>query len=382
MRVRVAPGVPLFKYMKLPTLYARTQTGAIQQWSVYTEENKYQTVFGQVDGKLQTTNWTVCQGTNTGRSNERSPEQQAEFEAEALWKKKRDSGYFENISDIDISKFVEPMLAKNFEDYKDKISFPVYCQPKLDGIRCVVTKDGMHSRNGKEFNSCPHIQEQLKGFFSKHPKVVLDGELYNHDLKHDFNKITSLVKKTKPTQTDLYETENLVEYWVYDVVFGDSIFSKRSSFIKEELTNKSKNIKVVPTDTAVNQNELDQHYTSYLDQGYEGQMVRLNKLYENKRSKSLLKRKEFQDREYTILNVIEGEGNKTGMAGAMVFENELGISFNSNIKGDRDYLKEIWANKQSFIGKAATVKFFNLTPDNKLPRFPYVIKVREDFDVG
>ena len=382
MRVRVAPGVPLFKYMKLPILYARTQTGAIQQWSVYTEENKYQTVFGQIDGKLQTTNWTICQGTNMGRSNERSPEQQAEFEAEALWKKKKDSGYFENISDIDISKFVEPMLAKNFEDYKDKISFPVYCQPKLDGIRCVVTKDGMHSRNGKEFNSCPHIQEQIKDFFSKHPDVVLDGELYNHDLKHDFNKITSLVKKTKPTQTDLYETENLVEYWVYDVVFGDSIFSKRSSFIKEELTNKSKNIKVVPTDTAVNQNELDQHYTSYLDQGYEGQMVRLNKLYENKRSKSLLKRKEFQDREYTILNVIEGEGNKTGMAGAMVFENELGISFNSNIKGDRDYLKEIWANKQSCIGKAATVKFFNLTPDNKLPRFPYVIKVREDFDVG
>ena len=111
-------------------------------------------------------------------------------------------------------------------------------------------------------------------------------------------------------------------------------------------------------------------------------MVRLNKQYENKRSKSLLKRKEFQDREYTILNVIEGEGNKTGMAGAMVFKNELGISFNSNIKGDRDYLKEIWADKQSFIGKAATVKFFNLTPDNKLPRFPYVIKVREDFDVG
>lgn len=368
--------------MNLPTLYARTQTGAIQQWSVYTEENKYQTVFGQVDGKLQTTNWTVCQGTNTGRSNERSPEQQAEFEAEALWKKKKDSGYFENVSDIDISKFVEPMLAKNFEDYKDKISFPVYCQPKLDGIRCVVTRDGMYSRNGKEFNSCPHIHGQLKEFFIKNPDVVLDGELYNHTLKHDFNKITSLVKKTKPTHEDFNETEELVEYWIYDIAVEEKLFNKRSLFVKEELADKFKNIKVVLTDVANNQNELDQYYASYLDQGYEGQMVRLNKQYENKRSKTLLKRKEFQDREYTILNVIEGEGNKTGMAGAMVFENELGISFNSNIKGDRDYLKEIWASKQSFIGKAATVKFFNLTPDNKLPRFPYVIKIREDFDVS
>ena len=117
----------------LPTLYARTQTGAIQTWTVTIHENKYQTTFGQIDGKLQTTNWTECYGTNTGRSNERTPWEQAKFEAEALWKKKKDSGYYETIKDIDVVKFVEPMLAKNFEDYSDKISFPVYSQPKLDG---------------------------------------------------------------------------------------------------------------------------------------------------------------------------------------------------------------------------------------------------------
>jgi hypothetical protein len=117
----------------LPILFARTKTGSIQQWSVELEDNKYRTIFGQVDGKIQTTKWTVCEVTNAGRANERKPEEQALFEAEALWKKKKDSGYFESINDIDVIKFVEPMLAKNFEEYSDKLKFPVYCQPKLDG---------------------------------------------------------------------------------------------------------------------------------------------------------------------------------------------------------------------------------------------------------
>ena len=108
-------------------------------------------------------------------------------------------------------------------------------------------------------------------------------------------------------------------------------------------------------------------------------MIRLNTKYENKRSKNLLKRKDFQDKEYTILDIIEGEGNKAGMAGAMVFENELGIRFNSNIKGSREYLKELFVNKSELIGQQATVKFFNLTPDNQVPRFPYVIGIR-DYD--
>ena len=125
------------------------------------------------------------------------------------------------------------------------------------------------------------------------------------------------------------------------------------------------------------QQELDDLYAAYTEKGFEGQIVRLNTKYENKRSKNLLKRKDFHDREYIILDVIQGEGNKSGMAGAMVFENEKGIKFNSNIKGNREYLKELWNNKEKLVGKQATVKFFNLTPDNNIPRFPYVISIRD-----
>lgn len=362
----------------LPTLFARTNTGAIQQWTIIVEDDHYRTTFGQVDGKHQTTEWTYAKPTNEGRSNARNEFEQARFEAEAIWKKKKDSGYFTSISDVDSFTFVEPMLAKNFDDYKEKISYPVFSQPKLDGIRCVVSNSGMFTRNGKPIPSCPHIREQLQPLFDKDPGLIVDGELYSHTFKHDFNKITSLVKKTKPNQADLEESAKLVEYWVYDIIDNTKTFSERIEFVNNLL--KFSSIKIVDTEVANNSDTLDSLYGHYMEEGFEGQMVRLNTKYENKRSKNLLKRKEFQDSEYTILGVIEGEGNKTGMAGAMLFKNELGIEFNSNIKGDREYLKEIWANKKDYIGKEATIKYFNLTPDNKLPRFPYVIKVREEVE--
>jgi DNA ligase-1 len=345
-------------------------------WTIFVEDDKYRTEFGQVDGKIQTTAWTNAYTTNEGRANQRDQFEQARFEAEALWKKKKDSGYYESISDIDTVGFVEPMLAKNFDDYKNKIKFPVFAQPKLDGIRCVVTKDGMFSRNGKVINSCPHIRKELQYVFDQYPHMILDGELYCDKLNNDFNKICSLVKKTKPTEEDLEEAATTIQYWVYDIVDTGLTFEERIRMI-EKVIDTSVTIQKVPTGKLNNVEDVDVHYGACMDHGFEGQMIRLNGVYENKRSKSLLKRKEFQDREYTILDVIEGEGNRNGLAGAMVFENELGIKFNSNIKGDRAYLKELLVNKAEYIGREATVKYFNLTPSNNLPRFPYVIKIRE-----
>jgi DNA ligase-1 len=373
--------------MKLPTLYSRTATGAIQTWCIEVEQDKYRTVFGQQGGAIQTTNWTGCYPTNEGRANARDGIQQALFEAQALWKKKKDSGCFEDINDVDNMLFVEPMLAKNYEDYKDSIKFPVFSQPKLDGIRCIVTKDGMFTRNGKSIESCPHIFKEIQKFFIKDQTLVFDGELYNHDLKHDFNKITSLVKKTKPTIQDIKESSQLVQYWIYDIVDTTKTFKERMEWIEQNVLGKCDfTLKAVSTALPTTQQELDDLYAAYTEHGFEGQMIRLNTKYENKRSKNLLKRKDFQDREYVIVNTIEGEGNKQGMLGAFVLKNDNGLTFNSNIKGTREYLQELWATKETLPGKLATVKYFNLTPVNEdgtggVPRFPYVIKIREDFDV-
>lgn len=356
-------------------LFARTNTGATQSWFIEVVDNKYRTHYGQIDGEIQTTEWTICEGKNVGKKNETTANEQALKEAKATWKKKKESGYFDNIKDIDNDTFTEPMLAKNYDDYKDDLKYPVYSQPKLDGIRCIVKKDGMWSRNGKVIVSAPHVLVALKGFFDRFPDAILDGELYADKFANDFNAICSLVKKTKPTQKDLEDSANSIQYWVYDWIVPKT-FSDRNSDITAYVINNNV-VRRVPThlvDTITHLNEL---YEKYIDEGYEGQMVRTDGPYENKRSKHLLKRKEFQDSEFKIIDIVEGVGNKSGMAGYMIFKNHKGIEFHSNIKGNREYLKELLNNKTSYIGKNATVKYFNLTPGDEVPRFPYVVAVRD-----
>ena len=365
--------------MKLPILYSRTNTGAVQTWTVEVVGDKYRTFFGQIDGIIQSTEWTFVEAKNVGKKNATTGEQQALKEANALWKKKKESGYFDDIGDIDNDIFTEPMLAKSYDDYKDEIKYPVYSQPKLDGIRCIIKKNGMWSRNGKPIISAPHVLEALKDFFNKFPTAILDGELYCDKLANDFNKICSLVKKTVPTKEDLAESAKTIQYWVYDWILPDD-FGERSHQINVNILSNNI-IRKVPTHRVDTLNQLDDLYEKYITESYEGQMVRLDDKYENKRSKNLLKRKEFQDSEYKIIDIVEGEGNRSGMAGYMVFRNHKDILFHSNIKGDREYLKELLKNKKKYIGKMATIKYFNLTPGEGIPRFPYVINIdRESYE--
>ena len=358
------------------TLYSRATNGKTLEWTIEVESNKYRTISGYTDGIKTVSQWTVCEGKNLGRSNETTPEQQALNEAIAIHRKKMEKGAFESISDIDIPLYFEPMLANKWEDYKSKIKYPVYSQPKLDGIRCIVKKDGMWTRNGKPIISAPHIFEALKPLLEINPDLIFDGELYADKFANDFNAICSLVKKTKPTDNDINESKEKIQYHVYDLPSRNSIFTDRYHVLYKMLTNYHPSIVVVQTNQIDNENDVEAYYYDYVSAGYEGQMIRLDALYENKRSKSLLKHKSFIDEEYTIIDIEEGNGNKAGMVGAFVFKNKDGKVFNASPKFNWEICKQMLKDKESLIGKEATIKYFNLTPDN-VPRFPYVIAIRD-----
>jgi DNA ligase 1 len=360
--------------MKLQTIYKKTKTGATQEWTIEVEGNKYRTHSGQTGGKITTNEWTVCWGKNVGKSNETTDEEQAMVEALAKRVKKLESGYFEDITNIDTKQYFEPMLAVKWEDYEHKIQYPIYSQPKLDGIRCIVTKDGMFTRNGKPIISAPHIRETLTPLFEENADLILDGELYADKFSNDFNAIVSLVKKSKPSEEDLIESEKSIEYWVYDIPSVNGTFIQRCTELDELSLKFGKSIKQVETHMIVDEPSVTMWYENYVQRGFEGQMLRLDTLYENKRSKSLLKHKSFMDDEYTILDICEGEGNRSGTAGYMVFQTESGKGFKSSIKGTFEYTKWVLENRLDLIGKLATVKYFNLTPDG-IPRFPYVISI-------
>jgi len=390
---------------KLQTLYKIDTKGKLREWTMHIDGASFYAVKGLVDGKKTQDKATTTIAKNVGRSNETTPEGQAELQAQAKFQKKLDSGYALNEIDAQKKKFYEPMLAHNFKDRQDELvgKYPVYSQPKLDGIRCIVRKEDDkligRTRNGKEIECIPHILKSLNGFFLAHPKAILDGELYNHDLRDNFNKITSLVRKQRPIKSDkmtdkafakkqieyqsrVIEAEDTIQYHVYDcpklndVVNESQSFDFRMEELKEKLMT-NKHIVLVETSEVYSLGNLNSLYGQYLEQGYEGQMVRKNSSkYDNKRSTSLLKRKEFIDSEYKIVDIDVGNGNRSGTAKHLVcYCPTTKTTFNSNIKGSFDYLKEIYDNRKDYIGQLATIKYFQLTPDG-IPRFPYAIAFR------
>ena len=361
------------RVMKLETLYKRATNGKVLEHTIEVEGNAYRTHSGYVDGVKTTTEWTYCQGKNIGRSNATTPESQAMAEATAEWKKRTERSYFANVADIDNGTMFKPMLAHKWEDYADKVHYPMYSQPKLDGIRCIVRCDGMWTRAGKPIISAPHIFEGLKPLFEQNPDLVFDGELYADKYANDFNAIVSLVKKTKPTPQDLKDSAAVIQYHIYDLPSFEAVFTARYQALGE-LELPAQCVKVV-TNQIDNPNDVDAYYADYVAAGYEGQMLRLDLPYENKRSKSLMKHKSFTDEEYVIVGYEEGKGNLTGMVGALVFETADGDRFTASVNGGWEHLKELWAERDTLIGQQATVKYFQITPDGK-PRFPKVTAIR------
>ena len=390
---------------KLQTLYKIDSQGRLREWTMNVDGNKFYAIKGLVEGKKTQDKPTTATPKNVGRSNETTAIAQARFEAQAKWQKKIDSGYAVSEEDAKVKKFFEPMLALSYDDRKNEIVYPVYAQPKLDGIRCIVRQENDEivgrTRNGKIIECIPHILDSLKGFFMAYPKAILDGELYNHEYKEDFNKITSLVRKQKPVrsaketdkafakkeakwQESLIESADKIQYWVYDmpklndVINEKTLFDFRMTELKDKLITRKDCIVIVETNEVYSEGNLDNLYGQYLEQGYEGQMIRNDVGYDaNKRSKNLLKRKDFMDAEYKVIDIDEGNGNRSGTAKHLVcYCEKTKQQFNSNIKGSFDYLKEIYDNRKEYIGKFATIKFFQLTPDG-IPRFPYAIAFRD-----
>lgn len=356
-----------------PILYKKTKKDQAQQWQIVIDNDAFYTIEGIVGGKLTIGTPTKCKAKNVGKANETTPEQQAILEAQSKFDFKLNQGYSEQL-ETSGKKFFEPMLAKEFESSNSSLfKIKTFIQPKLDGVRCISVNNSLTSRNGKLFFNCDHLHQS---------DYLFDGELYNHDFRDNFNKIISLVKKQKISSDSTQEAKKYIKYFVYDFPSVNDKFSVRFAKLKEILSsNKYPNYELVPTFEVSSLAEIEKYHDQFLSEGYEGSIIRLDLgPYDNKRSKQLLKKKDFQDQEFKVINVIEGEGARTGTVGAFLCQTSDGKEFKSNIKGDFDYLSSLLLIKEKLIGKMVTIKYFNLTPDG-IPRFPYVIKInREEYE--
>ena len=259
---------------------------------------------------------------------------------------------------------IKPMLAHKFDIKRVDYSKPVYIQPKLDGVRCLFTKDGAFSRTGKQFMNVAHIQLELISFFKDNPDVVLDGELYNHDLKHDFEKIISLVRKQKPTADDRLEAKNLMQYHLYDFIDNKKTNYQNRMHQLACADIYSNSIKHVPAYRVYKHEEaLNMHHDAYLAKGYEGSILRLDGKYKHGRSYDLMKFKDFSDTEATIVGYETGKGKREGTLGKFIMQDDDGNRFGCPPGKGYNYkdLANMLDNIGEYIGKRATFTYFQRT---------------------
>jgi DNA ligase-1 len=362
----------------LPVLYARTATGATNVWRCWIEGAYVCVEWGQFDGALQQGRF-ACAPKNTGRANATTAHEQARLEAISKWKKQLKKKYSMTVEATKEMNFA-PMLAKSFEDRKDKITYPVYVQPKFDGVRCMAHRgeDGevhLMSR-GKDPYNVAHVKAALEPLLDD--DTVLDGELYIHGMK--LQNIVSLVKRPQGASKELL-------YCVYDVISlrNEQTQSERVNNLDKWFGNASamlmpKFIQKVQTMNAPNEADVRYYHDEYVKMGYEGAIIRLPEgIYRfGYRSSDLLKLKAFQDDEFEVIGVQPGKGK---FANAPIFTcvTRDGKKFDVVPKGTEQERYEMLcrALKLSYHGKFLNVRFFAYTNDGA-PQFPVGMYFREE----
>ncbi len=399
-----------------PTLYKKTNTDAIQFWEISVEDTHVErpigtmlagtivTKYGQVGtDSPQETRDLIVHGKNTGKKNGTTANEQAYLEAQAKWEKQKKKGYVETKEgaqndelDALIEGGVEPMLAESYMDVvydmrpghengepqlvktkeSKKIKFPVLVQPKLDGIRCIaIVKDGectLWSRTRKPITSCPHIVQELEAAFET-MDIILDGELYNHDMKDNFEKIVSLVRQEEPGEG--YEN---IQYHVYDTINEEPFKHRFAKLTRLFRMYEFYGIKMVQTDVAKTEEEGMALFVKHRKAQYEGAMFRnVDSLYVNKRSMDLQKFKEFNDDEFVIVGIEEGRGKLAGHVGSFICVTKEDKKFLAKLKGDTAQLKLYFENESMWKGKQLTVRYQGYTKKENVPRFPVGLAVRD-----
>ena len=399
----------------MTTLYKRDKKGKVRAWTIEHDAVSYWTISGiHPDGKMTKTAPTFVEQKNVGKANETSLEQQVLNEVASKVQYQIDQGFTYDIPSEE--KRFEVSLANKYQDRieKNKLDFPYIVEPKLDGVRCYIKMvDGvirMFSRKHKEFVACPHIaaNEFVTKFFEMYPDAILDGELYNHDLKDDFNKIVSLVKKTKPKVEDLEESAKLVQYHCFDSYYPSEpqmLYTERKTrllnifeqngWVGHHLDDVNKDSFYLvgltwihyfgrgwklESWTVDSESLVELSIEKTVERGYEGIMLKKDVPYFFGRSFDMLKYKKFFDKEFKIVDFEEGNGNLVGIAAAVICETEDGQTFKAGVMGTQDYARDLFTNKDLYKGKMATIVYQALTPVQNgkggVPRFGKMREIR------
>lgn len=344
----------------LPTLLKKDDKGNTQEWRVYTHGKidgtcELGTIFGRQGGKMQEHSIIIREGKNLGRSNETTPATQAQAEAQSAWNDKVKKGYSSD-GNQDGQRGV--MLATDYYDLAKRkigVNLPkvVIVSPKLDGVRSKMLNDQYLSRNNIVFRAIPQrIQNYMRG------RSPVDGEMYIHGVS--LRKLNGLVNKP-----DAQLTPRL-GYHLFDLPIPRIPVEERKAMIVEMYDNeeaRANGIFVVPHFT-IDTDRVEEYKNRFTQALYEGVMINImGQPYEWKRSRSLIKWKDFMEQEFMVVDVgVDREGN------AIAVCEHNGVQFEVTLKAE-DWMKEDLANNpDKILDKPMTTRFQGFLDSGK-PQF-------------
>lgn len=366
-----------------PVLQSTTRTGKAKFWQGhvvhsdsgwYTSSSYWQSKNDGTSSEVQWSEPYLVEAKNVGRVNETSEEQQAYLEIERDFKKQKDKGYSEIGRESEILPL--PMLAHKFSDKGHKVVWPAFVQPKLNGQRMLFDGKKGWSRGGKLIipECIAHIKEEIGELPDG---VILDGELIlpGNPL---LQKTMAAIKKFRP------ELSPTLLYWVYDIVDPARTFSERFEILKGLASSGASHIILTPTAKVESPSDVLFFHGQFVDQGYEGSMVRfdLGGYDIGHRNNQLQKVKDFVDAEFEVLDILEGGGR---FKGAAIFECRATLTQTFTVvpEGDMDYRRDLYNRREEILSstKYLTVRYQELSKDG-VPIFPVGVSLRETQDGG
>jgi ATP-dependent DNA ligase len=348
------------------SLYGKDSKGELRVWSIYTEGADVVVKHGKLGGKITEKRYTA-EGKNIGKANETSDSEQAVLEAEAKYVKQLKSGYFPTQEEaLEFEEFT-PMKAQDYKKHASKIKYPCIMQPKLNGQRLMIDKNGVAWSKQGEPLELPSHWVGVKEFAIE--VGGLDGEVYAGLESEGGLSLQKIISAFRKPNEDTYK----LKYYVYDLPTRG--WQKERTSYLNRIKNKNLNLVVVESKWVDDAAQGDVCYENYVKSGYEGAVYRNEDgEYEfGKRSYNLIKRKPRSTAEATVKSV-DKDRNGWGVLNCETF---IGVQFRCQMKvdaGDKNY--RLYENALELIEQVIEYEYEEESDDG-VPTKPVGVGIRQ-----
>lgn len=285
-------------------------------------------------------------------------------------------------------------LAKaNLWDGNSRIEFPVFVEPKIDGMRiCIVIRNGIGqalSYNGKDYTDV--FGPWIEAFESISKNIVYDGEAYadggwnetislvrrsvNID-KKAINRKLRLILFDSPTLNALSAKHDYADHRSFDV--RRKLLEYDVNYVKSNYPKL--NVEVIKQWDANSKRDIIKLYDKSLNMGFEGIMIKdPSAPYINDRTDNWLKFKPEHTVDGTIIDSYLGTGRNSNRLGGFDVELDDGTVVKVG-GGFTDSQRDVfWKKRKSMKGMKIEIKS-QTQIGNKVAsiRFPVFSRLRED----